>query len=150
MGRDLTSLRCTFNGAPLLVMTSHLESEKDSSEERKDQFSKVLPTIFSGFCLIIHSRGMSLSAPHASSGTDAVRSLLFETSTAISGTFLRFCHGLGHARVFLMPGKTLILVWLNQGKRVVTSEVVIGEGRGMERYTHRIARSWPSTLSASA
>ncbi|CAM9429125.1 unnamed protein product [Sphacelaria rigidula] len=57
MGRDLTSVRCTFNRTPLLVMTSHLESEKDSSEERKDQFSQAMrallefdegPAIFAG------------------------------------------------------------------------------------------------------
>lgn len=41
MGRDLTSLRCTFNGKPLLVLTSHLESEKQNSDERKAQFSQV-------------------------------------------------------------------------------------------------------------
>lgn len=41
MGRDLTSLRCTFNGKPLLVLTSHFESEKQNSDERKAQFSQV-------------------------------------------------------------------------------------------------------------
>lgn len=41
MGRDLTTARCTFNGKPLLLITSHLESEKTSSAERKAQFSQV-------------------------------------------------------------------------------------------------------------
>ena len=41
MGRDLTSIRCKFNGKPVLIMTSHLESEKHSSDERKAQFNQV-------------------------------------------------------------------------------------------------------------
>lgn len=41
MGRDLTKVSCTFNGKPLLVMTAHLESEKNSSKERKAQFHQV-------------------------------------------------------------------------------------------------------------
>ncbi|CAM9604760.1 unnamed protein product, partial [Ectocarpus fasciculatus] len=42
MGRDLSTVRATFNGKPMLLMTSHLESEKQSSEERKSQFNQVL------------------------------------------------------------------------------------------------------------
>lgn len=41
MGRDLSTVRATFNGKPMLLMTSHLESEKQSSEERKAQFNQV-------------------------------------------------------------------------------------------------------------
>lgn len=41
MGRDLTKVSCRFNGKPLLIMTAHLESEKDSSKERKAQFHQV-------------------------------------------------------------------------------------------------------------
>lgn len=41
MERDLTSLWCKFNGTPVLIMTSHLESEKHSSDERKGQFNQV-------------------------------------------------------------------------------------------------------------
>lgn len=41
MGRDLSTLRCTFNGTPLLLLNSHLESEKSGGDERKRQFSKV-------------------------------------------------------------------------------------------------------------
>ncbi|CAN0363721.1 unnamed protein product [Ectocarpus sp. 12 AP-2014] len=57
MGRDLSTVRATFNGKPMLLMTSHLESEKQSSEERKAQFNQVLkqllafrggPAIFAG------------------------------------------------------------------------------------------------------
>eukprot|EP00903_Cladosiphon_okamuranus_P013082 g12203.t1 len=57
MGRDLASIRATFNGKPFLIMTSHLESEKQSSNERKAQFNKALrqllgfrdgPAIFAG------------------------------------------------------------------------------------------------------
>eukprot|EP00904_Undaria_pinnatifida_P008750 jgi/Undpi1/5004/HiC_scaffold_19.g08356.m1 len=47
MGRDLTSIRCKFNGKPLLIMTSHLESEKQSSGERKAQFNQVLRKLLS-------------------------------------------------------------------------------------------------------
>lgn len=42
MGRDLATVRATFNGKPILIMTSHLESEKQSSDERKAQFNEVL------------------------------------------------------------------------------------------------------------
>ncbi|CAN0008927.1 unnamed protein product [Ectocarpus sp. 4 AP-2014] len=57
MGRDLSTVRATFNGKPMLLMTSHLESEKQSSKERKAQFNQVLkqllafrggPAIFAG------------------------------------------------------------------------------------------------------
>lgn len=41
MGRDLATIRATFNGKPILIMTSHLESEKQSADERKAQFNKV-------------------------------------------------------------------------------------------------------------
>ena len=41
MERDLTSLWCNFNGTPVLIMTAHLESEKQSSDERKGQFNQV-------------------------------------------------------------------------------------------------------------
>lgn len=41
MGRDLATIRATFNGKPILIMTSHLESEKQSSNERKAQFNQV-------------------------------------------------------------------------------------------------------------
>lgn len=49
MGRDLASIRATFNGKPILIMTSHLESEKQSSNERKSQFKQVcLFTVYGG------------------------------------------------------------------------------------------------------
>lgn len=41
MGRDLATIRATFNGKPIMIMTSHLESEKQSSDERKAQFNQV-------------------------------------------------------------------------------------------------------------
>lgn len=41
MGRDLTSIRCTVNGESVLIMTSHMESEKQGSSERKAQFQQV-------------------------------------------------------------------------------------------------------------
>ena len=45
MGRDLTSIWCKFNGKPVLIMTTHLESEKQSSDERKAQFNQVTDSI---------------------------------------------------------------------------------------------------------
>ncbi|CAM9355971.1 unnamed protein product, partial [Hapterophycus canaliculatus] len=57
MGRDLLTVRAVFNGKPILIATSHLESEKQSSNERKAQFNQVLrqllafrggPAIFAG------------------------------------------------------------------------------------------------------
>ena len=41
MGRDLATIRATFNEKPIMIMTSHLESEKQSSDERKAQFNQV-------------------------------------------------------------------------------------------------------------
>ncbi|CAM9457247.1 unnamed protein product [Scytosiphon promiscuus] len=57
MGRDLATVRAVFNGKPILIATSHLESEKQGSDERKAQFNRVLrrllafsegPAIFAG------------------------------------------------------------------------------------------------------
>lgn len=48
MGRDLSTVRATFNGKPMLLMTSHLESEKQSSEERKAQFNQVRVCVCAG------------------------------------------------------------------------------------------------------
>ena len=45
MGRDLATIRATFNGKPMLIMTSHLESEKQSSDERKAQFHQVYSVV---------------------------------------------------------------------------------------------------------
>eukprot|EP00752_Nemacystus_decipiens_P005954 g5377.t1 len=57
MGRDLTTIRATFNEKPIMIMTSHFESEKQSSDERKAQFNQALrqllgfregPAVFAG------------------------------------------------------------------------------------------------------
>lgn len=45
MGRKICAANIKYNNQPLLVMTSHLESEKPNSTERKSQFKTLLKAI---------------------------------------------------------------------------------------------------------